>query len=198
MKDYVLRQNVVVISGSSENERTYLQALGAAIESKQVAQLKISCANCYGVDISSIARCLIQSLLEKVEESTKVGCLNLPLWLKYRKENRELSELIVRVSQQQTLSDIYGLLSREHENANNHIRRLLEMEQKEYLIVIVSEFSSLSHSNQPIIASLLHRLVKGAPAYFQIISTEEPNLFKKDDMGEVGIQVNHDYVALTL
>ena len=130
MKDYVLRQNVVVISGSSENERTYLQSLSSAIESKQVAQLKISCASCYGDEIASIGRCLIQSLLEKVEEGTKVGCLNLPLWLKYRKENSELSELIARVSQQQTLSDIYGLLSREHRNINNHIGRLLKIEQK--------------------------------------------------------------------
>lgn len=199
MKDYVLRQNVVVICGSTENTTAYLQSFRRAIASKQsAAQLQISCVNCNKGDIDSIAICVVQSLMKKIAERTNVGCLNLPVWLKYRKENKELYGLIDRISRQQTLPDIYGLLSREHRIIAGHIRRLLELEQKEYLIIVISEFSVFDRDMQPIVASLLHRLVKGSPAYFQIISNEEPLLFQKDNTGEIGIQRNQDYIAITL
>jgi len=198
MKDYVLRQNVVVICGNSENTTDYLRSLQAAITSKQVAQLQISCMNCSEGEIDSVAICIVQSLLVKLSEKLKVGCLNLPAWLKYRKENKELLGLIDRISRQQTLSDVYGLLSREHRNITGHIQRLLGIEQKEYLLIIINEFSVLDRDIQPVVASLLHRLVKGSPAYFQIISVDEPHLFQKDNTGEIGIQRNQDYIAVTL
>jgi hypothetical protein len=198
MKDYILRQNVVVISGSSENTMAYLQSFQNALASKQAAQLQISCVNCNEGDIDSIAICIVQLLMKKTAKRLKVRWINLPVWLKYRKENKRLSGLIDRISRQETLPDIYGLLSREHRNITGHIRRLLELEQKEYLIIIISEFGVLEHNIQPVVASLLHRLVKGSPAYFQIISVDEPHLFQKDDTGEIGIQRNHDYIVVTL
>ena len=93
---------------------------------------------------------------------------------------------------------LYSFVGRYNKIIKAQIKRLVEFEQQEFFLITLIGFHEIKIQDQPMIAGILHRLVKGTPAHFRILSVGEPNLFRKDSLGEEGIQLDHDYVEINM
>lgn len=192
----VTRQNTVVVCEEPGCARAHLRELQHSA-ARKVSIVHISCSSCNTRQSAEPAAVfIVQSLLQAMTTRTKVGCFNLPQWLRYRNVGAEVIALLQELSEQRTYEQLSAFLASRHREISSLWTTVIAVEQSEFALLVLSDFEEVDQNEQPDVAGIVHRLVKGAPAYFQIIAMGKPNLFRRDGFSEVGIQLDHDYIQI--
>jgi len=195
MIDNVLsRVNSVVIFTNPDAMASHVKAVEKLGIGSGMSVLYLSCKNPNEPTAASIW--VINRLLEIISLRTHVGCGNPTAWFKYRKDNTEFGLLIQRAREQTTADALNSFLAHNNNAIKKQIRNLVEVEKSQFALVVLGDFQEIPREQQPALAMMIHKLTKGVPAYFSILSTDEPLVFRKDSLGEVGIQRSHDYVEV--
>ncbi|HDQ06011.1 MAG TPA: hypothetical protein ENN36_04735 [Candidatus Bathyarchaeota archaeon] len=181
---------------STEEANSYVQNLENLEMAHKISALVVSCRDCKETigDLSII--CIVRHILEMVRNRTKISWFRLISRIRYWQLDQDFAKLINTIEQSETIEDLYTALASGHQIVNSQINRLVAKEKQEYVLFVVNSFEFIEQQKQPVLAGVLHRLVKGSPAYFRIVSLGEPLLFRKDSLGEVGIQLNNDYIEI--
>jgi len=191
----ISRTNSVVIFANQDSMASHVQAMKNLGKESGVSVLYISCRNPDGSTTSS-AGWIIKRILEMILLRTQVGCGNPAAWFKYRKDNAAFELLVQHAREQATDDNLNSFLAHNNSDIKKQIDNLVEIEKRQFALVVVSDFQEIRKDEQPVLAMMIHKLVKGVPAYFRILSIGEPLVFKKDNLGEIGIQRSHDYVEI--
>ena len=189
------RANTVLIFTTSSTMSLYIQALTNHLKNEKVAVLFLSCKEIHNSN-ELAAAWIIKRLLELISLRTRVGCRKPLAWLKYRTNNKAFESVLAEAKVQQTSEDLTSFLAHNNRIIKRQIESLLSLEKIEFAVLVLADFQEIRDEDQPLAASVLHKLVKGVPSYFQILSLGEPLLFKRDALGEVGIERGHDYTEL--
>lgn len=188
------RVNSVVIFTNTDAMTSHVQAIEKLGMESGVSVLYLSCKHPNESTVSSIW--IINRVLEIISLRTRVGCANPGAWFKYRKDNAEFELLVQHAREQATADALNSFLAHNNSAIKKQIRNLVEIEKSQFTLVVLGDFQEIHREQQPMLAMMIHKLTKGAPAYFRILSTDEPLVFRKDSLGEIGIQRSHDYVEI--
>ncbi|RIK37701.1 MAG: hypothetical protein DCC55_23490 [Chloroflexi bacterium] len=199
----VSKQNSVVIFDNPEDMTTHIRMLQTALLQGEISGTIISCQEWNSLN-DMAASCLVKGVLDFLTIRTfdllaiksRVNLFNLMNSYKTQKNYQEFALLKQSLAAQKTTEELNRFLARHHESIQEQINKLMDLEQKEFSLIVVSNFQTISNNDQPMLAGILHRLVKGVPAYFRLLTLGRPQLFRKTDFGEVGIQRDHDYVEI--
>lgn len=190
----ISKVNSVVIFTNPDSMVSHAQAVeNLGIESG-ISVLYLSCKSPNGSKTTSIW--VIKRVLEIISLRTRVGCGNPMAWFKYRKANAAFGLLIQHAREQTTAENLNSFLAHNNSAIKKQIRNLVEIEKSQFALVVLGDFQEIQRDEQPVLAMMIHKLTKGAPAYFRILSADEPLVFRKDSLGEVGIQRSHDYIEI--
>lgn len=189
------RVNSVVILANPRDMDDHVKGLNSGSIDNRASILYLSCNTI--PDISATPDVwLAMRLLETLDLRTRVGCGKPLTWVRYRTNNAEFENLIVVARGLKSSEKMSGLLSHSHTQIRKQLEELIALERREFVLIAIGDFQRLPRDRQPIVASMIHKLVKGAPAYFRFLSTDEPILFAKDQFGEVGLQRDNDYIEI--
>ncbi len=191
----ISKANSVVIFTSPDSMASHVQAIEDFGIESSISVLYLSCKN-PSVSTVTSAVWVISKFLEMISLRTRVGCGNPVAWFKYREDNAAFESLVQHAREQMTADNLNSFLAHNNSAIKKQIRNLVEIEKREFALVVIGDFQEISREEQPVLAMMIHKLTKGAPAYFRILSTNEPLVFRKDGLGEVGIQRSHDYVEI--
>lgn len=186
--------NSVVIFSNPDVMTSHVQAVEKLGTESSISVLYLSCK--YPNESTAASRWVINRVLEIISLRTRVGCGNPAAWFKYRKDNAEFGLLVQHAKEQATADALNSFLAHNNSAIKKQIRNLVEIEKSQFAVVVLGDFQEIHREEQPVLAMMIHKLTKGAPAYFRILSTDEPLVFRKDSLGEVGIQRSHDYVEI--
>ncbi len=79
------------------------------------------------------------------------------------------------------------------------IQQWLDFTEKEAMFLLVDDFYQIDMMHQPLVADYLKRLTRGIACYLKFGTVRHRSLlFVKDQHAEAGIQVEQDYVSLSL
>lgn len=190
----ISKVNSVVIFTNPDSMVSHAQALENLGSESDISVLYLSCKSSNGSKTTSIW--VIQRVLGIISLRTRVGCGNPVAWFKYRKDNAAFGLLIRHAREQGTAENLNSFLAHNNSTIKKQIRNLVQIEKSQFALVVLGDFQEIHREEQPVLAMMIHKLTKGAPAYFRILSTDEPLVFRKDNLGEVGIQRSHDYVEI--
>lgn len=193
---YISRQNTLLVTQSSQAIHSHIERLRNPDIARRISIVCVDCNNCLGSQYDYPAVCLFDQIFKEIQKRTQIKWFNLLDWFRFGRSNRFFKQVIQEFTVHTTTDDLFTILANNHSIITSQISRLVEKEQKEFALLIVSNFETIQQKEQPVIASLLHRVVKGNLAYFRIIATQEPTLFNKTASGEVGIQINNDYIEI--
>ena len=200
MKDslQIARVNSVAIFDNPEDMLSHVEALQALEKQRAISLLLLSVKEIISQPDETPALGVAKNLFDTLSWKTHVGCANPVAWFKNRSENKTLIKLNQTLSEQKTAAQLESFLARHNKFIKAQITRLVAIEQQENFLITLIAFHEINRQDQPMVAGILHRLVKGTPAHFRILSVGEPTLFRKDSLGEEGIQLNHDYIEINM
>lgn len=191
----IAKSNTVVIFENLQDMTLHMKSLIDQQSRSDASILMISCNQSRdSLSNSSIIVCIFEIILKRLMLRTRVGCGNPGAWLKHRRSNKEFEELVTNIIKIKNTDQLDSFLAHHRENIKRQIQTLIEIEKRRFALFVITHFQEVGKHEQPLLAGAIHRLTKGTPAYFSILSTGIPQLFRKDDFGEVGIQRNHDYI----
>jgi len=193
---YIPRQNTVFVCDSSEKAVSHIKELQEWTATNKVSIVLTSCAECSEIAGEAIVVCVVKRLLETVKSRNRIKWFRFIARIKYWRMNKEFSRLINSLEDHPTVAHLEAAIASGHRIIKAQINRLVSKERTEFVLFVVDNFEHIDETEQPVLAGMLHRLVKGSPAYFRIVSVGVPYLFRKDNFGEVGIQLNHDYIMI--
>ena len=187
--------NSVVIFTDPDSMSSHAQAIENLGTESGISVFYLSCKNPNRSTTASVIW-VINRVLEIISLRTRVGCGNPMAWFKYRKDNAAFGLLVQHARKQATADNLNNFLAHNNSAIRKQIENLVEIEKRQFALVVIGDFQEIPREEQPVLAMMIHKLTKGAPAYFRILSTNEPLVFRKDGLGEVGIQRSHDYVEI--
>lgn len=188
--------NSVVISKSHDGVTAHLQEIQTSADKTKASVLYVSCKDFANQQVDLASAGLIKALLEQIMYRTRAGCLNPSAWFKYHNANGRFASIVASASELRTLEQTQGFLSHHYTAVKDQLQNLVEFEKRDFALVVITDFQEVPIDYQPIVAGLIHKLIKGTPMYFRILCLGEPTVFKRDTTGEVGIQRNHDYIEV--
>lgn len=194
--EYEPRQNTVLVCTSPEKAVSYAQSLQDSAVVQKISVLLVSCQDCIEIKDNLSTACIVKRFLETIKNRTKVHWFRLISKIRYWQLDQDLAKLISSIEESETIEELYTILASGHQIVSLQINRLVAKEKQEYALFVLNGFECIAQQEQPALAGVLHRLVKGSPAYFRIVSVGEPLLFRKDSLGEVGVQLNNDYIEI--
>ena len=190
-----LRANSVVIFTDADSMESHVRAIENLGTESGISVLYLSCKN-LNESTTTLPVWVINRVLELILHRTRVGCGSPMAWLKYRKDNAAFELLVQRAGGQATVDNLNSFLAHNNSAIKKQIENLVEIEKKQFVLVVIGDFQEIPREEQPVLAMMIHKLTKGASAYFRILSMNEPLVFRKDNLGEVGIQRDHDYIEI--
>jgi hypothetical protein len=190
------KANSVVVLRTPEGMASHIQALKDSENKTHASIVFISCYNCTKDMSKSIDACIITNLLENIMLRTRTGCINIPAWFKYRESNAQFANVVRLLSEEKNSDQVISFVAHRKSSIKSQIQKLIEIEKTEFALVVISDFQEVPIEEQPNLASIVHKLVKGTLMYLRILSIGEPVVFRKDSFGEVGIQKNQDYLEV--
>ncbi len=193
---YIPRQNTVFVCDSSEKAVSHLRELQDLATTNKASIVLTSCAECSEIAGEAVVVCIVKRLLETVKSRNKIKWFRFIARIKHWRMNKEFSRLLNSLEEHPTVAHLEATIASGHRVIREQISWLVLKERAEFVLFVVDNFERVDEAEQPVLAGMLHRLVKGSPAYFRIVSVGAPYLFRKDDFGEVGIQLNHDYIMI--
>jgi len=190
------KANSIVILKTLEDMTAHIQKIQAAEGKTLTSVVYVSCKNFASQPHDLASASLVKDFLEQIMYRTRVGCLNLFAWFKYRESNVKFADIVKLTSKLKTVAQVNSFLSHHHTVIKEQLRNLIELEKRDFSIAVIKDFHEVPSNYQPVVASLIHKLIKGTPMYFRILSVGEPIVFKRHTTGEIGIQRNHDYIEV--
>jgi len=193
---YIPRQNTVFVCDAYEKAASHIRELQDLATINEVSIVLTSCLECREIAGEAIVVCIVRRLLETVRSRNKIKWFRFITRIKYWQMNKEFNGLINSLEEWPTVEHLETTLASGHRIIKAQINRLVSKERTKFALFVINNFEHVDKAKQPVLAGILHRLVKGSPAYFRIVSVGAPHLFRKDDFGEVGVQLNHDYIMI--
>jgi hypothetical protein len=189
------KANSVVILKNLDEITAHFQEVQSSANKTNASMLYVSCQNFATQPVDIATRELIKNIFEQLAYRTRAGCFNLPAWFKYRESNKKFSN-VLKLMSDLSASELQGFISHQQASIKEQLSNLIELEKREFAILVITDFQNIPIDQQPKIAGMIHKLIKGTPMYFKILTVGDPILFRKESTGEIGIQRNHDYIEI--
>jgi len=219
------KANSVVIVKNPDEMAKYIQEVQSSANKTNASMLYVSCKNDTSESESSVTTLLIIDILKQIENRAKASwfnssacwaryqeskknllnkrkllfdLFNFRAWLKYRRANKEFANLLKSTHRLSEIEQATSFISHHKTNIKDQLSNVVEFENREFAILVITNFQNVPVDYQPAVAGLVHKIIKGTPMYFKIITVGEPVLFQKESTSEVGIQRNHDYIEIKM
>lgn len=219
------KANSVVIVKDTDEMAKHFQEVKLSANKTKASMIYVSCKDIASQSENSVTTLLITDILKQIENRAKASWFNYPecwaryqeskknlsskrkllsdlfnfrAWLRYRRANKKFVALFKSTHHLSEIEQATSFISHHKADIKDQLSNVIEFENQEFAILVISEFQNVPIDTQPAVAGLVHKIIKGTPMYFKIISVGEPVLFQKESTSEVGIQRNHDYIEIRI
>jgi len=187
------RSNKVLIFPDSVRLLSYAQSLQQNSAGIEPSVLIVGGHECQVGPDKPASVCVIAEFLRQIGERTNVGCSRPAYWWKHREQYARFRMIVEKINTISDESSLEIFIAHYGESIRKQLRLLTIIEKSKYVLLVLTDFQNFSAKEQPELAEAIHRLVFGASANFLILTTNPPEMYRKGEFGEVGIQRNHDY-----
>ena len=196
MNNTLPKANSIAISKATDGMASHLKEIQESAKKTRASVIYVSCENFGGQNSEVISTELVKDILKQLQYRTEVSWINIFVWFKYRAANKKFAQLTKEINDKKTAEQVQSFLSHYNSEIKEQVKILIKREKQDFALLVITHFHLVPSNDQPVIAGLIHKLIKGTPMYFRILSVGEPVVFRKDEKGEVGIQRNHDYTEI--